>query len=192
MRTVVLHVFDYSLDGILGEEGTEFAAFCRETPDDPASKAWLGGCLDQAEAHIMGRVTFEGMAAYFPGAEDHPYAAIMNSARKAVFSRTLPGSDWSGTTILRGDLATELGKLRQEGDGEIIAHGGVSFARSLVRLDLVDEFRLQVFPFLAGSGQALFADVDKPRDLELVSSTPFGNQTVAMTYRRKRGWQPAG
>jgi dihydrofolate reductase len=190
MRTVVLNVFDYSLDGILAAEGTEFFDFCRAAPDDPAEVAWFSDCLARAEVHIMGRVTFEGMAGYFPDAADHPYAGIMNAGRKAVFSRTLPGTGWANTTIARGDLATDLAALREDGDGEIIAHGGVSFARSLVRADLVDEFRLHTFPYLAGSGESLFADVAKPRELALVSSTAFGNQTVATIYRRDR--EPRG
>jgi RibD C-terminal domain len=74
-------------------------------------------------------------------------------------SGTLKTTDWANSTILSGDTTEEIEKLRREGTGEILAHGGVSFARSLVRLDLVDEYRLNVFPYLAGSGRSLFADV---------------------------------
>lgn len=134
----------------------------------------------------MGRVTYQGMAQYFPTATGHPYASIMNQARKAVFSGTLKTADWANSTILNGDIATEIEKLRSEGAGEILAHGGVSFAQSLVRLDLVDEYRLTVFPYLVGSGRSLFADVAKPGSLELASGTPFGNGTVGLVYRRPR------
>ena len=186
MRDVVVQVFDYSLDGIIGEEGTDFFEFCREVPDDPAHEAWTLNSLQSADVHIMGRVTYEGMARYFPTAADHPYAAVMNSAQKAVFSGTLQSSDWPNSTILSGQTAEEIEKLRRQGSGEILAHGGVSFVQSLVHLDLVDEYRLSVFPYVVGSGRALFADVAKPRPLELVSSAIFANGIVGMVYRRPK------
>ena len=110
----------------------------------------------------------------------------MNAAPKTVFSRTLESADWTNSTIVRGDTTAEIAKLKSQGDGEILAHGGISFLQSLVRLDLVDELRLSVFPYLAGNGQTLFADLPKSRPLELVSSTPFGNGVVGMIYRRDR------
>jgi dihydrofolate reductase len=186
MRKLALRVFDYSLDGIIGEEDTEFFEFCREVPDDPAKEDWERGFLRRAEVHIMGRVTYQGMAQYFPTATDHPYADIMNQARKAVFSRTLTTTDWANSTILGGDLAEEIARLKSEGSGDILAHGGVSFVQSLVRLDLVDEYRLTIFPYLAGGGRSLFADVAKPGPLELVSGTVFGNGTAGLIYRRLR------
>jgi dihydrofolate reductase len=131
----------------------------------------------------MGRVTYEGMANYFPTATG-PIAEVMNRGPRAVFSRTLQSAPWAGTTIVGGDTADELGKLQRQGDGEILAHGGASFARSLARLDLVDEYRLTVFPYLAASGPALFSDVTKPHALELVSCTTFVGGEVGLVYRR--------
>jgi dihydrofolate reductase len=131
MRKVVLQVFDYSLDGIIGEEETDFFEFCRAVPDDPAQEAWTLSSLERAELHIMGRVTYQGMAQYFPTAADHPYAEVMSKASKSVFSGTLKTTDWVNSTILSGDTTEEIEKLRREGTGEILAHGGVSFARSL-------------------------------------------------------------
>ena len=158
MRKLALTVFDYSLDGIIGEEDTEFFKFCREVPDDPAHEAWTLDCLQRADLHIMGRVTYQGMSQYFPTATDHPYRDIMNNARKAVFSATLTAADWANTTIRSGEIAQEIAQLKSEGTGEILAHGGISFAQSLVRLDLVDEYRLTVFPYLAGKGRSLLGD----------------------------------
>jgi dihydrofolate reductase len=186
MRKVVLQVSDYSLDGIIGEEETDFYEFCRAVPDDPAQEARTLGSLERAELHIMGRVTYQGMAQYFPTATDHPYADVMNKAPKSIFSSTLKTADWANSTILSGDTTEEIEKLRREGTGEILAHGGVSFARSLIRLDLVDEYRLSVFPYLAGNGKSLFAGAAQPRELGLVSSTAFGNGMVGLIYRRRR------
>jgi dihydrofolate reductase len=108
------------------------------------------------------------------------------SRRKPVFSSTLQAAGWAGTTIVSGDLAAGLDALRQHGSGEILAHGGIRFAQSLARLDLVDEYRLGVVPGTAGGGPALFADLPRPRPLELVSSTAFANGIVGLTYRRPR------
>lgn len=185
MRTVVLQVFDYSLDGIIGEEGTEFFAFCRNVPDDPAMDAWLLSSLECAGVHIMGRNTYEEMAENVPAAFD-PLAEVMNRSPKAVFSRTLATANWAGSTILRGETLDELDTLRHQGDGEILAHGGASFAQSLVRLDVVDEYRLTVYPYVVGGGKRLFGDLNEPRPLDLASATGFANGTVGLIYRRRR------
>ena len=185
MRPVVLQVADYSLDGIIGEEDTEFFKYCRAVPDHPDDEAWLVGSLESAGVHVVGRVTYEGMAQYFPTAEG-PIADAMNRIPKVVFSRTLKTAGWTDTTVVAGDIAAEFDKLRQQGTGDILVHGGVSFARTLVELDVPDEYRLTVYPYLAGTGQTLFAGLDGARPLELVSSTSFGNGIVALTYRRRR------
>jgi dihydrofolate reductase len=185
MRKLVLQVSDYSLDGIIGVEDTAFFDFCRELADDADLEAWRATALKRAGLHIMGRKTYEGMAEYFPAADaSHPYAEIMNTASKAVFSSTLKSAGWNNTTIVNGDTAAEIEKLKQEGTGDIMAHGGVSFVQSLVRLDLVDEYLLTVFPYLAGPGASLFAELPRPQPLELVSSTAFGNGLVGLVYRR--------
>ena len=98
----------------------------------------------------MGRAAYEGMAGYFPPATatDHPFADILNAGRKVVFSRTLRTADWANTTIAAGDTAEEIDKLRRGGDGHIVVWGGVSLWRSLMRLDLIDEFHLDLFPYV--------------------------------------------
>jgi dihydrofolate reductase len=187
MRKVVVQAFDYSLDGVLAQEDTEFSEFCRELPDDRGLEAWRLGSFERADVHVLGRNMYQGAAQFFPTAPaDHPYAAFMNSCRKVVFSSTLTSADWANTTIVNGDTAAEIEKLRRGGNGDIMVHGGISLVQSLARLDLADEYRLSVFPFLAVSGPRLFADVAKPRPLELVSSTSFGNGMVGLVYRRPR------
>ncbi len=185
MRPVVVQVFDYSLDGIVGEEDTDFFKYCRDFPDDPAYEGWLTGSLRRASLHIVGRVTYQGMAGFFPTATGG-IADAMNEIPKAVFSRTLTSTDWTDTTIVSGDLATEIDKLRRTGTGEILAHGGVSFVRELTRLDLADEYRLTVLPHLAGTGQRLFDGLPGARDLKLASSVTFGDGVVGLSYLRSR------
>lgn len=186
MRTLAVGVADYSLDGVIGEAGSPFFDFCRTVPDDPEHGAWEMDSARRADVLIFGRVTYQVMAGYFPTATDNPFADIMNHGRKVVFSRTLDHADWENTTIARGDLIEEIAKLRAEGDGEIAAFGGISFVRSLVRHDLVDEFRLSVSPYLVGSGSTLF-DVSQPRELDLVGGRTFANGVVGLTYRRRTG-----
>ncbi len=194
MRPVVLQVFDYSLDGVIGVQGTELFEFCRALPDDPAYEEWLMSSLESAGVHIMGRVTYEEMARHFPvaTAEDHATAGtttaiaeIMNRTPKAVFSRTLTSADWPESTIISGDTVAGLNALRQQGSGVILAQGGVRFAQSLAALDVVDEYRLSVAPFLAGSGPRLFPEEAKGRSLELVSSRTFSDGLQALVYRRR-------
>jgi dihydrofolate reductase len=88
MRKLVLQVFDYSLDGIIGVEDTAFFDFCRELDDDAGLEAWRRSALERAGVHIMGRKTYEGMAGYFPTADaGHPYAEIMNTTPPACVGK---------------------------------------------------------------------------------------------------------
>jgi dihydrofolate reductase len=111
--------------------------------------------------------------------------AITALARKVVFSRTLRTAEWANTT---SPLVTrqKIDRLRRGGDGHIVVWGGVSLWRSLVQLDLIDEFRLDLHPYVAGEGTRLFDDVPKSYRLNLVSSTEFSNGTVGLHYRRHR------
>jgi dihydrofolate reductase len=132
----------------------------------------------------MGRNLYQGAASFFPAAVYHPYADLMNAACKLVFSRTLQDASWNNSSIVRGDLAQELERLKQGGTGDIIAHGGFGFWLSLIRLDLIDRYRVSVFSYLPSQSRRLFDDIEKSRQLELVSSTPFTNGCVELEYRR--------
>jgi dihydrofolate reductase len=115
MRTVIAQIYDYSLDGITPEEGTSFFDFCRELPEDPADVDRTRDFYQNADVLIMGRKHYQGAAQYFPGADDHPYAAAINAARKVVFSRTLRAADWANTSIASGELGAEIENLAGEG-----------------------------------------------------------------------------
>jgi dihydrofolate reductase len=188
MRKLIATVFNYSLDGLLADEGTEFWKFCfglpeNREPDDPAQLDFL----QSAYAHVMGRTAYEGI---FPSmtrtSTDHAFAPILNAARKVVFSRTLKTADWANTTIAAGDTAEEVDKLRQGGEGHIVVWGGVSLWRSLMRLDLIDELQVSLFPYVAGEGTRLFDGVPRSYGLELVSSTASRSGIVELVYRRQR------
>src|SRR5262245_37570211 len=172
MRKLIATVFNYSLDGLLADEGTELWKFCfdlpeNREPDDPAQLDFL----QSAYAHIMGRTAYEGIAGAMTTATDHPFADILNAGRKVVFSRTLKTAEWANTTIAAGDTTEEIDKLRQGGDGHIVVWGGVRFWRSLMGLDLIDEFYVDLHPYVTGEGTGAFGDVPKSYRLGLVSST---------------------
>ena len=185
MRKLIACVFFYSLDGLLADEGTEYWRFCFGLPDDPAEKEQSLDRFRSAYAHIMGRVAYEAMAAALTAATDHPVGHILNPAPKVVFSRTLKTADWANTTIAAGDTAEEIDKLRRGGDGHIVVWGGVSFWRSLMRLDLIDEFRLDLHPTLRARVPGCSTTSPSYR-LDLVSSTAWSNGTVGLHYRRHR------
>jgi dihydrofolate reductase len=189
MRKLVATVFNYSLNGLLADKDTEFWKFCFDLLDqhggpdhDDDSLDFLGG----AYAHVMGRTAYEGMAANLPTATGHPWSGILNAGRKVVFSRTLQAADWANTTIAGGDTTEEIDKLRQGGDGHIVVWGGVRLWRSLMRLDLIDEFRLSMYPYITDEGTLLFEDVPSSYRLDLVSSTDGGNGVLELRYRRDR------
>ena len=185
-RKLVLQM-GISIDGIVATvqgngstpvmEGT--AGLPAEDPELTARKlAWLR----EADAHLMGRVTYEQMAAYWPSST-HPYAALMNDIPKVVFSSSLERAEWPESRIARGDLADEIASLKAEPGKDLMAHGGAAFVQSLARLDLVDEYRLITHPVAVGSGLALFSDLPAPMRFELVEATSYGG-TVARVYRR--------
>ncbi len=187
MRKLIATVFNYSLDGLLADEGTEFWKFCfsvpsNRKPDDPAQLDFLRN----AHAHIMGRNSYESISKAMMTHTDHPFSPILTSARKVVFSRTLKTADWANSTIASGDTAKEIDKLRRGGDGYIIVMGGVSFWRSLMKLDLIDEFQVSMYPYVAGEGTRMFEDVPPSYRLDLISSIGSSNGVVELQYRRHR------
>jgi dihydrofolate reductase len=130
----------------------------------------------------MGRVTYEAMAGYWP-TSTHPYAALMNDIPKVVFSKTLDRADWPDSEIARGDIADEIARLKREPGKDLIAHGGASFAQSLSRHDLIDEYRLMIHPVAIGSGLPVFKDLTTPLRLQLIDARTFGGTSVRVYAR---------
>jgi dihydrofolate reductase len=186
MRKLIATVFNYSLDGLLADEGTEFWDFCfsrpeNNEPNDPTHLEFLRS----AYAHIMGRSCYEGTSVAMTTATDHPFSPILNAARKVVFSRTMKTAGWANTTIAAGDTTEEVDKLRRGGDGHIVVWGGVTLWRSLMERDLIDELHVTLFPYVAGEGTRLFDGVPKSYQLDLVSSALSGG-VFELRYRRHR------
>lgn len=187
MQKLIATVFNYSLDGLLADQGTAFWDFCFSLPEnsEPNSGAQLD-FLRSADAHIFGRSAYEGTSAAMTSNTGHPFSPILNAARKVVFSRTMKTAEWANTTIANGDTAEEVDRLRRGGDGYIIVWGGVGLWRSLMQRDLLDEIQFSVFPYIAGVGTRLFDGVPSSYQLDLISSTASTNGILTLRYRRHR------
>jgi dihydrofolate reductase len=154
MRKLKLKM-EITVDGFVGGPDGDVAWALASYDDDAELTAATMDVLGRAGVHAMGRQTYEDMAAHWP-TSDAPFAPPMNDIPKVVFSRTLTEATWPETRIARGDLAAELARLRAEPGDDILAHGGASFAQALTRLDLVDEYHLNIHPVALGAGLPLF------------------------------------
>lgn len=192
MRRVVTNTF-LSLDGVMQAPGGP-----EEDPDDgfehggwsvphwdEAMGASMGSFMTPPFDLLLGRKTYEIFAAHWPHT-DEPGAAELNAATKYVASRTLDGVEWQNSVLLEGDVATAVRELK-EGEGpEIQVHGSADLIQTLLRHDLVDRFRILIFPVVLGSGKRLFGDGALPRGLRVVESATSSTGVVMATY------EPAG
>jgi dihydrofolate reductase len=132
-------------------------------------------------ALLLGRVTYEGFAEAWPSRSGE-FADLMNSMPKYVVSTTLTHADWNNTTIISGDVAARIGQLKDELHGEILVAGSLRLVQTLIEHDLVDEYRLIVYPTVVGNGTRLFPDGGRSTDLRLTHVTQAGD-TVILIYR---------
>ena len=208
MRDLILKM-SMSIDGFVSDlDGRNTWMF----GSDQEAKAWSVETLWNAGLHIMGSRTFHGMAAWWPTSTDQ-FAPPMNQIPKAVFSRQGPAvlrsanrtaaldearahartgqsakpqpgaGSWAQAYVASGDLAEEIATLKAQEGKPIFAHGGVSFARSLVAQGLVDQLTLLVHPVALGEGLPLFCELAAPMRLELMNSKAFPGGAVAQIYR---------
>jgi dihydrofolate reductase len=176
-----------SLDGVIeapgGGEDYKHAGWTFEVDRGEEGDKFKLDELVEAEAQLLGRVTYEGFAAAWPTIEDGAgFAEKMNSMPKYVVSSTLQEAGWENTTILSGELADEVAKLHREIDGVILVAGSAQLVQGLLERDLVDELRLMVFPVLLGEGRRLFGDVSEKKPLRLTDSKTLGDGIALLTY----------
>ncbi len=140
--------------------------------------------LQEADALLLGRVTYEGFAAAWPTiTDDAGFAEKMNSMPKYVVSTTLEEATWTNSTIVSGDVPAELATLREQ-DHNLLVAGSGTLVATLMEHDLVDEYRLMVFPIVLGSGKRLFT-AGRKQTLSLAETKPVGSSgVVVLTYRR--------
>jgi dihydrofolate reductase len=189
MRKLVVNTFA-SLDGVMQAPGGP--------EEDPTGGFELGGWsvpfwddrMGQVMSEfmgkpfdiILGRKTYEIFAAYWPHS-DQSGAAELNRATKYVASRTLESLDWENSTLLQGDVGEAVARLKKEEGPELQVHGSSDLIQTLLRHDLVDEFRVWIFPVVLGSGKRLFGEGAPPRTLKLVDSQVSSTGVVMATYQ---------
>ena len=175
-----------SLDGVVedpgGAESFKYGGWSFEiSRGDEGDRFKLDETMG-SEALLLGRTTYEGFADAWPK-RDGEFADKFNTMPKYVVSSTLSDPEWNNSTVLDGDVAEAVAKLKKEQDGDIVVHGSASLAQGLLENDLVDELRLMVFPVVLGSGKRLFGAGSKKR-LELAESRAVGDGVLILIYRR--------
>jgi len=135
------------------------------------------------DALLLGRVTYEGFAAAWPTRKDDDgFADRFNTIPKYVASTTLKKLEWNNSHLIKGDLAAEVSKLKKQPGHDIVIHGSPTLVRALLPHDLIDEYRLLVYPLVLGRGKRLFDESSKA-SLKLTESQAFGKGVVKLVYR---------
>src|SRR5450432_3605707 len=152
---------------------------------DEESGAAIVRWFDQADAFLLGRRTYQIFSGFWPKVTDpaDPIAGKLNALPKFVASNTLDSVGWSGSTLLGGDLVSEVAKLKEQPGNELQVHGSGDLAHTLIENDLIDEYRLFYFPVHLGSGKKLFRDGARSAALQLISSFTTGPGVIISTYR---------
>lgn len=182
MRKIVA-VLWVSLDGVV-ESPEQWISPYFDEEYGQVLQSWR----DASDTMVLGRRTYEVFAAYWPDktAEDEPVADYINNTPKLVVSTTLKSVEWRNSTLIKGDVAKALTKVKQQPGTNISIIGSATLVRSLLRDGLLDELRLMLFPIVVGTGKRLFDEWTDQVPLELVESRAFKTGVLSLIY------QPAG
>ncbi len=188
MSRIVVSEF-VTLDGVMedpgGADGFDRGGWAFSFDRGPDGDKFKVDELMAASALLLGRVTYEGFAVAWPERTDEiGFADQMNSMPKYVVSTTLQSPSWNNSTVIGGDVPGAIAKLKDELDGDVLVAGSGRLVGTLVEHDLVDEYRLMVFPVILGAGKKLFVDTAAQKALTVVESKPAGD-TVLLTLHRK-------
>ena len=155
--------------------------------NDAEWNAFTSGNASGSGVLVFGRITYELMASYWPtpmALQNSPVVAKgMNEMPKIVFSRTLDKVSWSNTKLIKGDLAAEVRKLKQESGPDMVILGSGSIVSQLTQENLIDEHQLALSPIVLGKGRTLFEGVQEKMNLKRTNSRSFGNGTVFVCYQ---------
>jgi len=194
MSTIAINMF-LTLDGVAqapgGPEEDQEGGFTQGGWTVPHFTDQLGEIIGPwhsgAGAILLGRKTYDIFAGFWPNVpddhEDAPMAKILNDTPKYVASRTLTAPEWQNSTVLDADVPAAVAELKKQDLGELQVIGSLDLAQTLIRHNLVDEYRLLVYPLLLGTGKRLFADGTVPTNLELVSTETTTNGVTASVFR---------
>jgi dihydrofolate reductase len=189
MRKLIVQTF-VTLDGVMqgpgGPEEDESGGFAHggwsvNYWDDRMGEV-MGEATSRPFAMVLGRKTYDIMAAFWPDAPAEAGGEVFNEATKYVASRSHPKLEWNNSVAIEGDAAEGLAALKKEVGPELQVHGSANLIQTLLRHDLVDEYRLWVFPLVIGSGKRLFSDGTIPAGLKLVDSEVSTTGVVMGTY----------
>jgi dihydrofolate reductase len=179
-----------SLDGVMqapgGGEEFEYAGWTFEIDrGEEGNRFKLEEAFD-AEALLLGRVTYEGFAAAWPAMKNE-FADKFNNMPKYVVSSTLKEAGWNNSTVLTGDVVEEVSRLKQETGGDLFVHGSARLVQTLLEHDLIDELRLMVFPVVLGRGKRLFGETGNKKRLRLADSRSVGDGVAILIYEAAVG-----
>ena len=181
MRKVVAGLF-ISLDGVTeSPDQWQFDHF------DDGMMAAMTAQMAEQDAVLLGRVTYQEWADYWPTSTDEPFASYINTIPKHVVSTTLDSVEWEHSTLIKGDLSEAIATLKQQPGRNIGVAGSPTLVRSLLQLDLLDELTLMVHPVVAGHGKRLFSDDDDLKRLSLVASKTTPTGVAILTYQPRTG-----
>ena len=176
-----------SLDGVMedpgGSEHSKHGAWTFKFNRGDEGNKFKFDEVNNAEAQLLGRVTYEGFAEAWPKRSGDPFSAKFNSMPKYVVSSKLKKADWNNSTILKGDVVDEVSKLKQKVRGDILVSGSAKLVQTLIANDLVDQLNLMVFPVILGSGKRLFGETDDLKTLQLAESKTVGDGVAIMVYK---------
>jgi dihydrofolate reductase len=151
--------------------------------DDVAGRVIMGS-FEQAGGMLLGRRTYDIFAAYWPTSDEEPIAGVMNNMKKYVASRTLKAPlEWQNSELLAGDTVEAVGELKGQPGTDLLVIGSGDFAQTLIDNDLVDEYRLMIYPIVVGGGKRLFRDGNPLAKLSLTDSKTSTKGVVILTYR---------
>jgi dihydrofolate reductase len=190
-RRIVVTEF-VSVDGVMeapgGDDNFVRGAWTFKFHDSEGTKYKLDE-IHAHDAHLLGRKTYEGFAAAWPGrADEMGFADRMNSMQKYVVSTTLEEPlAWENSTLISDNVVEEIAKLKDQPGGDILVAGSATLVRTLLEHDLADEYRLMVFPIVLGTGKRLFGETADASMLKLVDSKVLDSGTVILTYHPAGG-----
>jgi dihydrofolate reductase len=183
MGKVVVSQF-ISLDGVIedpgGAEEFDRGGWAFKFDRGPEGDKFKLDEVMASEVLLLGRVTYEGFAEAWPS-RSGDFADKINGMPKYVVSATLKDPEWNNSTVIGGDVAEAVARLRQDVDGDVLVNGSVQLVQTLMEHDLVDEYRLMVFPTILGAGKRLFGETSHAAALRLVDAKPAG-QTLILVY----------
>ena len=176
-----------SLDGVMedpgGSEHSKHGAWTFKFNRGEEGNKFKVDEVQNAEAQLLGRVTYEGFAEAWPTRTGDPFSDKFNSMPKYVVSSKLKSADWNNSTILKGDVVEEVSKLKEKVRGDILVSGSAKLVQTLIANDLVDQLNLMVFPVILGSGKRLFGETDDLKTLQLAESKTVGDGVAIMVYK---------